>query len=407
MARSRFHAENRCGTPLAGYCPAGTPLITSAEDFGKFLESGDECNAEVSASTSIPPMTIRPVESEIDHPSMLAVGGSAGSVQPLVEIVRGLPGDLAAAVLVTIHIGEQSRLPQILSRSGALPARHVRDREVLEHGRIYIAPPGRHLIVRDGLALLSPSPRVNRHLPAVDVMFASVAEWAAARTVAVVLSGALDDGAVGAAIVAQAGGQVLIQDPAEAEFASMPRSALAAAPGARTVPVRQLAQQIRHSVEIARSLRRHSARYEARMRAEMDMVESDDPGYLREDESRLTRLTCPDCGGGLAQVDLPQISYFRCHVGHQFAPQALAAAQADASEKKLWSAVAALEEQAAVLRYTQRLPLRQAQAVPPDQDQPLTAQQRYAEEVASRAVALRTQVRAWSSDPTQPEMRPE
>jgi two-component system, chemotaxis family, protein-glutamate methylesterase/glutaminase len=139
----------------------------------------------------------------------------------------------------------------------------------------------------------------------------------------------------------------------------------------------------------------------------MDMVESDDPGYLREDESRLTRLTCPDCGGGLAQVDLPQISYFRCHVGHQFAPQALAAAQVDASEKKLWSAVAALEEQAAVLRYTQRPPLRQAQAVLPDQDQPLTAQQRYAEEVASRAVALRTQVRAWSSDPTQPEMRPE
>jgi two-component system chemotaxis response regulator CheB len=338
---------------------------------------------------------------------VLAVGGSAGSVQPLVEIVRALPSDLAAAVLVTIHVGEQTRLPQILSRSGPLQATHVQDKDVLEHGRIYVAPPGRHLIARGGLALLSPSPRVNRHRPAVDVMFAGAVEWVAWRTVAVVLSGALDDGAVGAAIVAQAGGQVLIQDPAEAEFPSMPRSALAAAPAARTVPVRQLAQQIRDSVEVARSLRRDSARYKARMRAEMDMVESDDPGYLREDESRLTRLTCPDCGGGLAQVDLPQISYFRCHVGHQFAPQALAAAQADASENKLWSAVAALEEQAAVLRYTQRLPLRQAQAVLPDQDRPLTAQQRYAEDVASRAVALRTQVRAWSSDPTQPEMRPE
>ena len=179
-------------------------------------------------------MTIRPVESETDHPSVLAVGGSAGSVQPLVEIVRGLPGDLAAAVLVTIHSGEHSRLPQILSRSGALPARHVGDGEVLEHGRICIAPPGRHLIVRDGLALLSPSPRVNRHRPAVDVMFASVAEWAAARTVAVVLSGALDDGAVGAAIVAQAGGQVLIQDPAEAEFARPPAFARCAAALQRT-----------------------------------------------------------------------------------------------------------------------------------------------------------------------------
>jgi two-component system, chemotaxis family, protein-glutamate methylesterase/glutaminase len=350
-------------------------------------------------------MTVPLVGREIDHPVVLAVGGSAGSVQPLVEIVRELPSDLPTAVLVTIHVGEQTRLPQILSRSGPLQATHVQDREVLEHGRIYIAPPGRHLIARGGLALLSSSPRVNRHRPAVDVMFASAVEWVAWRTVAVVLSGALDDGAVGAAIVAQAGGQVLVQDPAEAEFASMPRSALAAAPGARAFPVRQLAQQIRDSVEVARSLRSDSALYKARMGAEMDMVESDDPGYLREDESRLTRLTCPDCGGGLAQVDLPQISYFRCHVGHQFAPQVLVSAQADASEKKLWSAVAVLEEQAAVLRYMQRLASRQAQAAAPDQDQTLTAQQRYADEVVSRAVALRTQVRAWSSDPTQLETR--
>jgi chemotaxis response regulator CheB len=77
---------------------------------------------------------------------VLAVGGSAGSVPPLVEMVRALPPDLPAAVLVTIHIGEQTRLPQILSRSGPLPATQVRVREVLEHGRIYIAPPGRHLI---------------------------------------------------------------------------------------------------------------------------------------------------------------------------------------------------------------------------------------------------------------------
>jgi len=340
-------------------------------------------------------MTI-PVESETDHPSVVAVGGSAGSVQPLVEIVRGLPGDLAAAVLVTIHIGEQSRLPQILSRSGPLPATHVQDREVLERGRIYIAPPGRHLIARDGLALLSPSPQVNRHPPAVDVMFASVAEWAAARTVAVVLSGALDDGAVGAAIVAQAGGQVLVQDPAEAEFASMPRSALAAAPGARAVPVRQLAQQIRDSVEVGRSFRSDSVLQEARMVAAMEMVETGEPGYRPEEESRLTRLTCPECGGGLAQVDLPQISYFRCDFGHLFAPQALAAAQADASEKTLWSAVAALEKQAALL---QRLASRRNQGLLPDHDQ-TDAQQRYAEEVARRAAALRTQVRAWSSDAT-------
>jgi two-component system, chemotaxis family, protein-glutamate methylesterase/glutaminase len=377
------------------------------EETGEFLEVETPAMQDLSASTSVQPMPIAVVEPETDHPAVLAVGGSAGSVKPLVEIVRGLPRDLAAAVLITIHVGEQTRLPQILSRSGLLQATHVRDGEVLEHGRIYIAPPGQHLIVRSGHALLTPGPRVNRHRPAVDVMFASAAEWVAMRAVAVVLSGALDDGAVGAALVAQAGGQVLVQDPAEAEFASMPRSALAAAPGARVVSVRELAQAVRDSLDVAQSLRSDPAPDEARMRADRDMVESDDPGYLREDESRLTRLSCPDCGRSMAQVDLPQISYFRCQVGHQFAPQALAAAQAEVSEKKLGRAVTALEEQAAVLRHMQRRASRQRQVALPDQDQTSSAQERYAEEIASRAVALRTQVREWSSRPARLDTRPE
>ena len=91
-------------------------------------------------------------------------------------------------------------------------------------------------------------------------MFASVGEWAARRSAAVVLSGALDDGAVGAAIVARADGQVRVQDPAEAEFDSMLRSALAAAPGASAVPLSQPAQQIRDSLEVARSLHSDPAR---------------------------------------------------------------------------------------------------------------------------------------------------
>jgi two-component system, chemotaxis family, protein-glutamate methylesterase/glutaminase len=234
-----------------------------------------------------------------DHPVVLAFGGSAGSVQPLIDIVRDLPTDLAAPVLVTVHVGEQTRLPQILSRFGPLKATLARDREVLEPGRIFVAPPGWHLLARDGLVVLSPGPRVNRRRPAVDVMFASAAEWVAARTVGVVLSGALDDGAVGAALIDLAGGQVLVQHPDEAEFAGMPTSALAAAPGARAVSVRRMAQEIRNSVHAARSLHSNQVAYEARMGAEMDMIDSDDPAYLREDESRLTRLALSGMWGRL------------------------------------------------------------------------------------------------------------
>ena len=350
-------------------------------------------------------MAVDRTEAATDHLPVLAVGGSAGSVRPLVEIVRDLPQDLPAAVLVTIHIGDQTRLPQILSRSGPLQASQARDSEILERGRIYVAPPGRHLITRNGLALSRPGPRVNRHRPAVDVMFASAAEWVAHRAVAVVLSGVLDDGAVGAALIDQVGGQVLVQDPNEAEFPGMPRAALAAARGARAVPVRQLARQIRGSLNAAQAHSSGAVASGAEWGTDMDMVESADPGFLLENESKLTRLSCPDCGGGMAQVDLPQISYFRCHVGHQYGPQALAAAQVEASEKKLWSAVAALEEQAAVLRYLQLSAPRQDETI--EEDRSSTAQDRYAEEIASRAVVLRNQVRSWSSHPPELDSPPE
>jgi two-component system, chemotaxis family, protein-glutamate methylesterase/glutaminase len=346
-------------------------------------------------------------EQEPNNPVVLALGGSAGSVQPLMDVVRDLPEDLPASVLVTIHVGEQTRLPKILSRSGPLPAEFARDHDVLEPGRIYIAPRDRHLIARDGLAMLSPGPLVNRHRPAVDVMFASAAEWGAERAVAVVLSGALDDGAVGAALVDLAGGQVLVQDPAEADFTGMPAAALAAASRARAIPVRRLAHEIKNAVNVARSRHSNLDIPGVRMMADMDMIESDDPAFLRENESRLTRLTCPECGGGMAQVDLPQISYFRCHIGHQFSPQTLAAAQAEASEKKLWSAVAALEEQASVLRYLKpRLP-SEAQSALGKNDQMSASHDRYIDEVANRAAALRSQVRAWSINPPQLDAPPE
>jgi two-component system chemotaxis response regulator CheB len=81
------------------------------------------------------------------------------------------------------------------------------------------------------------------------------------------------------------------------------------------------------------------------------MEESSDLQFLSPEETGLTRLACPDCGGALAEAVLPHITYYRCHVGHQFGPQSLAAAQAEAAEAKLWAAVAALEETAALARH--------------------------------------------------------
>ena len=325
----------------------------------------------------------------LDHrePVLLAVGGSAGSIGPLLELVRVLPPDLPAIVLVTVHLGDNARsqLAAILSRASRLPVAWAINGEPLETSRIYVAPPGFHLLARHGNVSLSSGPRVNRHRPSVDAMFNSTAGTQGA--VVLVLSGVLDDGAVGAALVASGGGQVLVQDPSEAEFPGMPAAALQAVPAATLLTRTTIISAVTTAVDqaVTRQLTPHPT---STAEAAMSMAEGS-IDYLSDDESRLTRLSCPDCGGSLAQVDLAQISYFRCHVGHQFGPQALAAAQAEASEAKLWSALAAIEEETAFQRYL-------GTAVPGMEPEVADGHRQLADDLADRATKLREQVHAWA-----------
>jgi two-component system, chemotaxis family, protein-glutamate methylesterase/glutaminase len=287
----------------------------------------------------------------VEPRDVVVVGGSAGSMDPLREMVASWPADRPAVVAVTVHVPEQarSRLPWLLSRFGPLPATHAQAGEPLHPGRIYVAPPGRHLLLPGSTAELSKGARVNHTRPAVDVMFASAARWFADRVVAVVLSGRLDDGAVGAALVSQAGGLVVAQEPAEADQASMPRAALAAAPGAIAVPGHKLGEVV--TGMLGDPGQAGWPRPEPPRVAEARMEDTSDVHFLSPGETRLTRLCCPECGGALAEAVLPRITYYRCHVGHQFGPQSLVAAQAESAEAKLWAAVATLEETAATARH--------------------------------------------------------
>lgn len=285
---------------------------------------------------------------------VVAVGGSAGGIEALLELVARLPADLPAAVLVTVHVGENTRsaLPQVLTRAGRLPVAHARHGEPLRPGRVYVAPPDFHLLTAAGVARLSSGPRVNRHRPAVDVMFASAARWAGDRVVVTVLSGVLDDGAVGSALVARAGGRVVVQDPADALFGSMPRAAASAVPGAAAAPATGLADVIGTALEDLLGARDEADDTEgAPGMTGRRMGDSDDPGFLSADEARLTRLSCPECSGGLAEIDVTGLRYYRCHVGHQYSPLSLEAAQREYVEAKLWAAAAALEEHAALARH--------------------------------------------------------
>jgi two-component system, chemotaxis family, protein-glutamate methylesterase/glutaminase len=113
-----------------------------------------------------------------------------------------------------------------LARAGPLPATFAKEGDVLQKSHIYIAPPDRHLIVDGNRLLLGEGPRENNARPAIDPMLRSAAVCCGSRAVGVVLTGTLGDGASGLWTVHEAGGITVVQDPKDAAFAEMPRTAL-------------------------------------------------------------------------------------------------------------------------------------------------------------------------------------
>src|ERR1044071_3567737 len=125
---------------------------------------------------------------------IVVVGGSAGAIEALTKLVEKLPKDFPAAVFVTVHFPLQgiSVLPRILSRAGPLTASAFESDAPIEHGRIYVAPPGRHLLVYPGRVRLVRGPTENGYRPAIDPMFRSAALAYGSRGIGVVLTGNLD-----------------------------------------------------------------------------------------------------------------------------------------------------------------------------------------------------------------------
>ena len=166
---------------------------------------------------------------------VIALGASAGGIDALQRAVTGLPPDSPFAFCIVLHLAATPRsiLADIIARRTRLSVATATHGDVLRPGHVYVAPPNRHLVVADGRVVLDAGPKENGARPAIDVLFRSVAQNYGARCGAMVLSGALSDGAAGAAAVAAAGGVVLVQDPESAAVPSMPSATLLAVPGAR------------------------------------------------------------------------------------------------------------------------------------------------------------------------------
>jgi len=176
----------------------------------------------------------------VEHPSHIAapeprsydvvvIGASAGGVGALTKLLSALPADFSLPILVVQHISatQPSKLPEVLSYRTPLKVKWAEGGELIKPGCVYVAPPDRHLVVRPNRRIaLTSAERVGWWRPAVDVLFESSAQSFGAGTIAVVLSGAMWDGAKGTAAVAKAGGITIAQDERSCDHFDMPAAAI-------------------------------------------------------------------------------------------------------------------------------------------------------------------------------------
>jgi two-component system chemotaxis response regulator CheB len=283
---------------------------------------------------------------------IVVIGASLSGIDALCRLIAALPENFPAPILITQHVASHSpgMLPHILSGAGKLEAVHPQSPELIERGRIYVAPPDRHMLVAKGCIRLSHGPHENLARPAIDPLFRSAALAYGPAVIGVVMTGQLDDGTAGLLTIKDHGGTTIVQEPSEATAQSMPMSAL------RHVP-------IDYRCKIAE------------MASVLNMLANDDPAgqpadsleALSETENRIadgifnvedwwqveqmstpSGFNCPTCRSALYEIKDPRVLRFRCRSGHAFSALSLISGQADARENLMSAIFGTLIEEVAL-----------------------------------------------------------
>ena len=270
-----------------------------------------------------------------EPPFVVGIGASAGGVEALLRLAKALPPEFPGAIVVVLHVADTPRslMPELLDRAGPLSTIAPDRPEPLVAGRIHIAAPGRHLLVERGWVTPVPGPRENGHRPAVDPMLRSLADAYGPRAIGVILTGNRDDGTAGLQRIKLAGGHTIVQDPEDALYDGMPRSALANVQVDDTLPLDDIAARL--------------ILLSQRMEADPVVDRINDPEPAAEPS---TRFTCPECGGVLHSHSEGAVDQLRCAVGHAYTFDTYASTQDHDVEKALWMATRMLSDRAALMR---------------------------------------------------------
>ena len=280
---------------------------------------------------------------------IIVIGASAGGLKALSAVLSELPADLGAAVFVVQHLAadKKSYLPKLLGDVCSLPVSSPADEETFAPGRVYVAAPDHHLLLSGDRIRVLRGPQENRFRPSIDALFRSAARAHGSRVIGIVLTGSLDDGTVGLQAIKKRGGITVVQDPDEAEYPSMPRTAL------RYVTVDHVAPIADAGALLTRLVTEPAADPEAfpttpEIEIESNIAEQvmNTKQFLESVERIGTRTTyaCPDCSGAIWQIGEQEPLKLRCHVGHSFTGEVFSVEQSRNIESALWTAIRIMEE---------------------------------------------------------------
>ncbi len=277
---------------------------------------------------------------------LVVIGASAGGVEALIPIVAALTADYAGSVFIVLHIPAEhpSRLSEVLTAVSRIPVSAPLDGELIKPGHVYVATSNHHLLVEHGRMRVTLGPKENRLRPSIDTLFRSAALAYGRRVVGVVVSGCLDDGSSGAFAIKSRHGTVIVQEPKEALYNSMPRNAIEAVEADFILPAGEIGQVLQRlsGESVATGTKKHRDR---QLEAEVG-VSIGDNGLMREILAlgKFTPFTCPECHGALVEIVEGRLVRFRCHTGHAFTLSHLLAEVTQANEEAIISALRSIEE---------------------------------------------------------------
>lgn len=256
------------------------------------------------------------------------------------KVMQALKGEMKPQHMAPQNTGEA--LVHRLSRHKAFNCKLATDGEAFRSGRIYIAPPDSHLLVKKTKVMVTKGARENRYRPGIDPLFRSAAVTHGRRVIGVVLTGMLDDGIAGLVAIKKCGGVTAVQDPKDAAYPGMPQSALDNVKVDYCVPIAEMGRLL-ENLSHERPGKRRVIPADVKTEAEIAERVLSDVAQVNGLGSQAP-YNCPNCGGVLWEMDSPDIQRYRCHTGHSFTVPALLASQSEKIEETLWTSLRMFEE---------------------------------------------------------------